>query len=74
MVLNLTSGAIALTDSSPPISETSAPVVVKDIACTGNETKLLRCPYNSMPNYFCGITEDAGTVCQCVYLIEAYSY
>ena len=57
-------GAIALTDTSQPISEGAALILLKDISCNGDEPNILNCTYNTMPNYFCGTLEDAGVVCQ----------
>ena len=46
-----------------------APLLLRDVSCSGSESTLLSCVYNTMPQYPCGRFEDAGVVCQgmCVY-------
>lgn len=58
----LTTGAIAIRDES--FSENLAPLLLSNVNCSGNETALLECQYNTPPNYYCDRLEDAGVVCQ----------
>ena len=45
-------------------SEEVAPLLLRDVSCTGTESTLLNCTYNTRPQYLCGRFEDAGVVCQ----------
>ena len=38
------------------------PIVIDDVRCTGNEPRLIDCPYN--PTHNCVHLEDAGVRCQ----------
>ena len=40
---------------------TAHPILLDDVACVGNESRLLDCPYTS--NHNCGHSEDVGVVC-----------
>ena len=40
---------------------TAHPILLDDVACTGNESRLFDCPYTS--NHNCGHSEDVGVVC-----------
>ena len=66
------SGSIGLTNEV--FSEEVAPLLLRDVSCTGTESTLLNCTHNTRPQYLCGRFEDAGVVCQgvcacvCVYM------
>ena len=66
--LPLITGAIGL--SNEVFSEEVAPLLLTDVSCTGTESTLLNCTYNTRPQYLCGRFEDAGVVCQgvCMYV------
>ena len=55
-------GAIAVT--SGLFSETSLPIVIGEVFCSGNESSLLQCPYRDGLDSSCGSSEDAAIVCQ----------
>ena len=42
----------------------SRPIILDDVACTGNEENILNCSYDSVSN--CDHLEDAGVVCGAV--------
>ena len=62
-------GAIGLTNEV--FSEEVAPLLLTDVSCTGTESTLLNCTYNTRPQYLCGRFEDAGVVCQGVYSCDS---
>ena len=62
-------GAIGLTNEV--FSEEVAPLLLTDVSCTGTESILLNCTYNTRPQYLCGRFEDAGVVCQGVYSCDS---
>ena len=39
----------------------SGPILLDDVACFGNETRLVECQYNA--NHNCGHNEDVGVLC-----------
>ena len=55
-------GSIAVT--SAHYSDSTLPVTVNTVNCTGYEADLLECPMGSVSNYVCDSYEDAGIVCQ----------
>ena len=55
-------GAIALVRGV--YSEPDAPLLIRDVSCSGSETAILDCPYNMFTQTSCGPFSDAGIVCQ----------
>ena len=47
-------------------SEHSRPIILDNVRCTGNETYLVNCSYDSVGN--CDHSEDAGVICGAVCL------
>ena len=62
-------GSVAVT--SAHYSDSTLPVTVNTVNCTGYEDGLLECPMNSVSNYVCDSYEDAGIVCQGLCLLAA---
>ena len=58
---------IALSDatalSNAFYGQGSGPIHIDDVACTGTETNILLCTYDSVTSD-CGHSEDAGVQCQ----------
>ena len=48
----------------------SGPILLDDVACVGNESRLVDCQYTD--NHNCGHNEDIGVLCNrtCKYLIS----
>ena len=55
------SGAIAL---SGFYEEYDAPILIKDINCTGKESSILDCAHNLLIEYSCNAGADAAIICQ----------
>ena len=41
----------------------SGQIVLDDVRCIGNESRLVNCPHNGLGNHNCGHSEDAGVSC-----------
>lgn len=54
-------GAIAL---QYRLTESSLPVVINDLNCTGSEERITACPHNALDSRTCNHREDASVVCQ----------
>ena len=55
-------GSIAVT--SAHYSDSTLPVTVNTVSCTGYEDGLLECPMSNLSDYVCDSYEDAGIICQ----------
>ena len=55
-------GSIAVT--SAHYSDSTLPVTVNTLDCTGYEDGLLECPMSNLSNHVCDSYEDAGIICQ----------
>ena len=53
-------GAVEAT-SRASFGQGTVPILLDDVACTGNENSILDCQYNSIDN--CVHSEDAGVIC-----------
>lgn len=58
-VLLFLADAVAVTSAF--YGQGTGPIFLNELMCTGTETSLLDCPYNSDPN--CVHNEDAGVRC-----------
>ena len=38
-------------------------ILLDDLGCTGNESRLIDCPHRGISNHYCSHIEDAGVVC-----------
>ena len=49
----------------------NGPILLDDVACTGTETNILTCQYDSVTSD-CGHSEDAGVQCETIskFLLE----
>ena len=62
MYIRTSSGAVPL--SRHEFSNGIAPTLVNNVNCIGNESHLLDCNYNDLPNFCENADVDAGVVCQ----------
>ena len=46
-------------------TESTWPMHIKDINCTGSEGLVLDCSHNEISGYECSALHDAGVICQC---------
>ena len=60
-------GSIAVTTAH--YSDSTLPVTVNTVNCTGYEDGLLECPMSNLTNYVCDSFEDAGIICQGSYTL-----
>ena len=49
-------------------------MVVTDIECSGSEQELVECVYNTLSGYTCDTFNDAGVVCQGMYVCGCKFY
>ena len=54
-------GSIAATGS---YTESSKPVYINDLNCTGSEESVWECPHNGIERYSCNHRQDASVMCQ----------
>lgn len=47
-----------------PFGQSSGPIWLDQLACTGTEGSLCECPANTIGSHDCSHFEDAGVVCQ----------
>ena len=59
--MHVTIGAVALSRAS--FGAGSGQIWLDDVACTGNERRLIDCPANALGTHNCGHSEDAGVRC-----------
>lgn len=64
------SGAIAL---SGVYTEWNRPTLINDLNCTGSETSIFKCPFNSLVDYSCHRYADAAVICQGEYLYNVFN-
>ena len=43
-------------------------ILLSNLGCSGNERSLAECPHRGVGTHFCLHTEDAGVVCQGMYM------
>ena len=55
-------GAIARSEAF--YGEGSGDIILDNVGCTGNETRLIDCPNNGIGVHNCRHSEDAGVTCQ----------
>ena len=60
--IHATLGAIGL--NSQIFTDQQAPLLIRDLECSGNEPSLLNCTFNKRLDTSCGQFEEAGIVCQ----------
>ena len=51
----------AIAHGSAFFGQGSGPILLDDVACVGNESRLVGCQYTA--NHNCGHNEDVGVVC-----------
>ena len=54
-------GSIAATGS---YTESSKPIYINDLNCTGSEGSVWECPHNGIERYLCNHRQDASVACQ----------
>ena len=42
----------------------AGPILLDEVQCTGNETRLVDCGHNGISTHDCSNTQDAGVICQ----------
>ena len=62
-------GSIAVTTAH--YSDSTLPVTVNAVNCTGYEDGLLECRMNILSDYVCDSYEDAGIICQGLCTLDA---
>lgn len=62
-------GAIALTDSL--FAEEILPISISSLGCSGEEEDISECNINTGVSVSCGRYEDAGIVCQGMWLVNS---
>ena len=61
MLIFIHAGSIAATGS---YTESSKPVHINDLNCTGSEESVWECPHNGIKGYSCNHQQDASVICQ----------
>ena len=56
-------GIDAQARSFAAFGQETGPIYLDDVACTGNEVRLIDCPHGGIGVHNCGHSEDAGVVC-----------
>ena len=53
------------------LTETTWPIHIMDLNCSGSEDSIWDCPYNELHDYndMCNEDDDAAVVCQCNIII-----
>ena len=54
-------GAVLLFGSS--VVSGTGQILLDDLQCTGNESRLFDCPHNGLGNHSCSHSDDAGVRC-----------
>ena len=65
MNFNKTIGASALTNS---YTESTWPIHINDLNCSGSEESIWNCPHNGLISYSCSHYDDAAVLCQSEYI------
>ena len=58
------------------LTETTLPIHIMDLNCSGSEDSIWDCPYNELHDYndMCNEDDDAAVVCQCNNYYNNYYY
>ena len=61
-----TVGAVAITDATivRGFGVATGPVLIDEVRCVGNETRLTNCYHNGVGTHDCDHSEDVGVLCQ----------
>ena len=59
-------GAVAITDRTTVVGfgTPTGPVLIDNVRCTGNESRLTDCYHNGVGTHNCFHTDDVGVSCQ----------
>ena len=71
MNFNKTIGASALTNS---YTESTWPIHINDLNCSGSEESIWNCPHNGLISYSCSHYDDAAVLCQSEYIYYTNTY
>ena len=71
MNFNKTIGASALTNS---YTESTWPIHINDLNCSGSEESIWNCPHNGLIGYSCSHYDDAAVSCQSEYIYYTNTY
>ncbi|XP_041672888.1 deleted in malignant brain tumors 1 protein-like isoform X2 [Cheilinus undulatus] len=64
----LNCGTALRAPGSSLFGEGSDPILLDEVACSGNEKTITECRHNGFRNHNCGHSEDAGVVCSTTHL------
>ena len=71
MNFNKPIGASALTNS---YTESTWPIHINDLNCSGSEESIWNCPHNGLISYSCSHYDDAAVSCQSEYIYYTNTY